>query len=202
MDEARLAAQLGKKAEELLDEMINSVPAGSQGLMLLPYWAPGLKIPGPEAKGAIIGFGDVHTRAHLYRSLLEGLSYGLLEGADRISKRSHTSIDQIRVTGGGAVSNPAVQLTADIFGLPATRPHVTETSGLGAAIDAAVGLGLHPDFESAISTMTRTGESFEPNLANHQIYNELYQRVYLKMYSQLKPLYEEIRDITGYPPKF
>ena len=201
MDEARLAAQLGKKAEELLDEMINAVPAGSQGLMLLPYWAPGLKIPGPEAKGAIIGFGDVHTRAHLYRSLLEGLSYGLLEGADRISKRSHTSIDQIRVTGGGAVSNPAVQLTADIFGLPATRPHVTETSGLGAAIDAAVGLGLHPDFETAIATMTRTGESFEPNPANHQIYNELYQRVYLKMYSQLKPLYEEIRDITGYPPK-
>jgi sugar (pentulose or hexulose) kinase len=50
--------------------------------------------------------------------------------------------------------------------------------------------------------MTRTGESFEPNLANYQIYNELYQRVYLRMYSQLKPLYEEICNITGYPPKF
>ena len=94
-----------------------------------------------------------------------------------------------------------MQLTADIFGLPATRPHVTETSGLGAAIDAAVGLNLHPDFATAIATMTHTGECFEPNTANHQIYNELYQRVYLKMYSQLKPLYEEIRDITGYPPK-
>jgi ribulose kinase len=72
---------------------------------------------------------------------------------------------------------------------------------LGAAIDAAVGLGLDPDLETAIATMTRTGESSEPNTANHQIYNELYQRVYLKMYSQLKPLYEEIRNITGYPPK-
>ena len=94
-----------------------------------------------------------------------------------------------------------MHLTVDIFGLPAIRPHVIETSGLGAAIDA-VGLGLHPDFETAIAAMTRTGESFEPNLANYQIYNELYQRVYLRMYSQLKPLYEEIRDITGYPPKF
>jgi len=50
--------------------------------------------------------------------------------------------------------------------------------------------------------MTRTGESFEPNPTNPLIYDELYQRVYLRMYSQLKPLYEEIRDITGYPPKF
>jgi sugar (pentulose or hexulose) kinase len=95
-----------------------------------------------------------------------------------------------------------VQLTAYIFGLPATRPHVTETSGLGAAIDAAVGLNLHPDFETAIAAMTRTGEIFEPNPTNQLIYDELYQRVYLRMYSQLKPLYEEIRDITGYPPKF
>jgi len=150
----------------------------------------------------VIGFGDVHTRAHLYRALLEGLSYGLREGADRISQRSHEPIEQIRVTGGGAVSDPAVQLTADIFGLPAIRPHVIETSGLGAAIDAAVGLGLHPTFETAIAAMTRPGESFEPNPTNQLIYDELYQRVYLRMYSQLKPLYEEIRDITGYPPKF
>ncbi|MCK7540969.1 MAG: hypothetical protein MZV63_63805 [Marinilabiliales bacterium] len=51
-----------------------SMPAGSMGLTLQPYWSPGLKVPGTEAKGAIIGFGDVHTRAHVYRAILEGLS--------------------------------------------------------------------------------------------------------------------------------
>ena len=53
------------------------------GLTLQPYWSPGVRIPGPEAKGAIIGWGDVHTRAHLYRAILEGLAYALREGAER-----------------------------------------------------------------------------------------------------------------------
>jgi sugar (pentulose or hexulose) kinase len=104
------------------------------------------------------------------------------------------------VAGGGSQSHAAMQLTADIFGLPASNPHVYEASGLGAAIVAAVGLGLHPNFTQAVSAMTRTSLTFEPIPANQKIYNELYQRVYLKMYPVLKPLYEEIRSITGYPP--
>ena len=169
--------------------------------MLQPYWSPGLKMPGPEAKGAIIGFGDVHNRAYVYRSILEGLSYALREGADRTSKRSHIPIDQIRVAGGGSQSQGALQLTADIFGLSASCPHTFEASGLGAAMDLAVGLKLHPDFDTAVREMTRTGATFEPNPENHRIYDELYHRVYLKMYDRLKPLYDEIQDITGYPPK-
>ena len=58
------------------------------GLTLQPYWSPGVRIPGPEAKGAIIGFGDVHTRAHLYRAILEGLAYALREGAERTAERT------------------------------------------------------------------------------------------------------------------
>ena len=57
------------------------------GLILQPYWSPGVRIPGPEAKGAIIGFGDVHTRAHLYRAILEGLAYALREGGERAAER-------------------------------------------------------------------------------------------------------------------
>ncbi|MCB0035301.1 MAG: carbohydrate kinase, partial [Anaerolineales bacterium] len=95
----------------------------------------------------------------------------------------------------------AMQITADVFGKPAARPHIYETSGLGAAIDAAVGLGLHSDFETAVSAMTRTGDVFEPQWQTHRLYNDLYERVYLKMYERLKGLYEEIRDITGYPPQ-
>lgn len=201
MNEERLAAQRGVEAEELFDDLVNSVPPGSLGLTLQPYWSPGLKIPGPEAKGAIIGFGDVHTRSHVYRSILEGLAYALREGKERTEKRTRIPIKEIRVAGGGSQSAAAMQLTADIFGLPATRPHVYEASGLGAAMDLAVGLKLHPDFGTAVREMTHQGAKFEPIVANHRIYDELYNRVYSKMYDRLKPLYDEIRDITGYPPK-
>ena len=110
---------------------------------------------GREAKGAIVGFGDVHTRAHVYRALLEGLAYALREGTERIERRAGIRISELRVSGGGSQSDAAMQLTADIFGLPTARPHVYYTSGLGAAIDAAVGLGLYPDFAQAIAGMTR-----------------------------------------------
>jgi sugar (pentulose or hexulose) kinase len=197
--EQRLAQERGVEPEALFDELVQAIPPGSQGLTLQPYWSPGLKHPGPEAKGAIIGFGDVHTRAHIYRAILEGLAYALREGAERTTRRSGIAIDQLRVAGGGSQSNAAMQLTADVFGLPASRPHIYEASGLGAAIDAAVGLGLHPDFETAVAQMTRVGRTFEPNSKTHEVYEGLYRHVYLQMYHRLRPLYEEIRRITGYP---
>jgi sugar (pentulose or hexulose) kinase len=169
------------------------------GLVLQPFWSPGLKIPGPEAKGAIIGWGDVHTRAHLYRAILEGLAYALREGKERSERRSRVPITELRVAGGGSQSDAAMQITADVFGLPAIRPHLYETSGLGAAMDAAVGLGLHRDFGAAVREMTRPGRSFEPDPQTHELYDGLYQRVYLRLYRRLKPLYEAIREITGYP---
>jgi sugar (pentulose or hexulose) kinase len=198
-NEERLANERGIDTEDLFDELVTSAPPGCQGLMLQPYWSPGLKIPGPEAKGAVIGFGDVHTRAHLYRAILEGLAYALREGSERTSNRAHKPIREIRVAGGGSQSKAAMQLTADIFGLPTSRPHVYEASGLGAAIDAAVGLKLHPDFPTAVAEMTHPGTIFDPIPKNHHLYDELYRHVYLKMYRHLRPLYEEIRKITHYP---
>jgi sugar (pentulose or hexulose) kinase len=197
--EKRQALEMGFTPEELFDKLIDEIPPGSMGLMLQPYWTPGLKTPGPEAKGAVIGFGDVHTRAHLYRSILEGLAYALREGKERIEKRSHTPITSLRVSGGGSQSRNAMQLTADIFGLPTAKPHLYETSGLGAAIDAAVGLDLHPDFKTAVEAMTHVGEIYEPDQVNHRLYEALYHDVYKKMYKRLKPLYKRIREIMGYP---
>jgi hypothetical protein len=136
------------------------VPPGSLGLMLQPFWNPGIKVPGPEAKGAVIGFGEVHTRAHLYRAILEGLAYALREGKERIERRGGTRIERVRVSGGGSQSDAAMQITANVFNLPTERPHLFETSGLGAAIVAAVGLGLHPDFATAVREMTRVGRVF------------------------------------------
>jgi len=199
LHERLLAEQRGMAPEQLFDELVNSVGAGSMGLMLQPYWSPGVRQPGPEAKGAIIGFGDVHTRAHLYRAMLEGLAYALREGKERIEKRNGQKIQRLRVAGGGSQSDAAMQLTADIFGLPAERPHTSETSGLGAAITATVGLGIHPDFPTAVARMTRVGAVFNPDPASQALYQQLYREVYLKIYPQLQSLYKTIRRITGYP---
>src|SRR5450830_884905 len=199
LHERQTALQQGVTPESLFDALVGSVPPGAQGLMLQPFWNPGIKVPGPEAKGAVIGFGDVHTRAHLYRAILEGLAYALREGKERIEKRSGVPVTALRVSGGGSQSDAAMQLTADIFGLPAARPHIYETSALGAAMDAAVGLRLHPDFASAVAAMTRIGRVFEPLPQHREIYDQLYHRVYRKMYARLKPLYLEIQKITGYP---
>jgi sugar (pentulose or hexulose) kinase len=188
--EQRLADEQGIEAEALFDDLIRSVPPGSDGLVLQPYWSPGLKFPGPEARGAVIGFSDVHTRAHLYRAILEGLAYALREGAERTEKRSGVPITELRVAGGGSQSDAALQLTADVFGLPASRPHLYEASALGAAIDAAVGVGIHKDFPTAIREMTRVRDTFEPDAKIHARYDDLYHGVYKNMYSRLKPLYE------------
>ncbi|NDJ52088.1 MAG: carbohydrate kinase [Chloroflexi bacterium] len=199
--EQLMAEQQGVEAEKLLDDLLKEAPAGSMGLTLQPYWSPGLRLPGPEAKGAIVGWGDVHTRAHFYRAIIEGLAYALRDGKERTERRTGVQITELRAAGGGSQSDGVMQITADVFGLPVSRPHSYEAAGLGAAIDAAVGLGLHGDFASAVSEMTHIRDTFEPNMANHRLYNELYRGVYTKLYRQLKPLYESIRSITGYPPR-
>jgi len=197
--EVEAAAREGVEAETLFDRLVAGVPPGSMGLMLQPFWSPGLKLPGPEAKGAVIGFGDVHTRAHLYRAILEGLAYALREGKERIEKATRIPITTLRVSGGGSQSRHALQVTADVFGLPTAKPHLYETSALGAALVAAVGLGLHADFPSAVAAMTRLGETVEPIAENRDRYEALYTEVYRKLYRRLRPLYRSIRAITGYP---
>ncbi len=191
--EERLAAERGVEPEVLFDDLVRAVPPGSDGLVLQPYWSPGLRFPGPEARGAVIGFSDATTRAHLYRAILEGLAYALREGAERTERRAGVKITELRVAGGGSQSAAALQLTADVFGLPASRPHVYEASGLGAAMDAAVGAGLHPDFPTALREMTRVRDTFEPDAQTHARYDELYRGVYKQMYPRLRPLYERMR---------
>ena len=199
LHEQQQALQEGVTPESLFDALVGRVPPGAQGLMLQPFWNPGIKVPGPEAKGAVIGFGDVHTRAHLYRAILEGLAYALREAKERIEKRGGAPITLVRVSGGGSQSDAAMQITANIFNLPCERPHLYETSGLGAAMIAAVGLGLHADYPAAVAAMTHMGQRFEPDPQHAHTYDQLYRRVYSRMYQRLQPLYRDIRAITGYP---
>jgi sugar (pentulose or hexulose) kinase len=193
------AAELGVPVESLFDELLNRVPPGAMGLTLQPYWSPGVRDPGPEAKGAIIGFGDVHTRAHLYRAIIEGLAYSLRAGRETIERKLGRRLTRFIASGGGSQSDAAMQITADIFGQPVERPQVYETSALGAAINLAVGLGLHSDHAVAVRAMTRSGRVFEPQPQAVKVYAELYRDVYRKLYPRLRPLYRRIREITGYP---
>lgn len=199
MEEQLLAKEQGVAVESLFDNLLAQVPAGSMGLTLQPYWSPGIKNPGPGAKGAIIGFGDVHTKAHIYRAIIEGLCYALREGKERVEKRSKQKITRLRISGGGSQSDQIMQISADIFGMTVERPSTYETSGLGAAINSAVAMGWYPDHKSAAQQMTRVGDCFEPIAEHTETYDKLYKQVYQKMFSALNPLYRSIRTIINYP---
>ncbi len=183
-----------------LEAFLDQTPTGADGLLLQPYWSSGTPFPGVEARGSVIGFSDMHGRAHVYRAIVEGIGHVLRASGDRLAACNGIPIERLRVAGGGSRSNAVMQITADIFGLRAERPHVPEASGLGAAMNVAVGLGFHDDYESAVARMTRVGESFEPEPERHDFYSQIHVRVYRRMYRRMRPLYREIRGITGYPP--
>lgn len=196
-DVIRKAEQQGIKPEQLLEEKIRDIKPGCDGLLLQPFWTPGVKIPGPEARGSVVGFTDNHGRGHLYRAILEGLAFALREGAEHIQRRGKLKLNTIRVSGGGSQSDTAMQITADVFGLPAARPHTYETSGLGAAMVLAVGLGIYGNFEQAAANMTRVGKVFQPIPANRDHYDKLYRRIYLKIYKRLAPLYRDLHQLES-----
>ena len=149
----------------------------------------------------MIGFGDVHDRAHIYRAIIEGLGYALKDGLDKIENCSNIAVDTLMVSGGASQSDEICQIAADIFDRPVVRGSIYEASCLGAAVVTAVGLGLYENFDQAISGMVRSGKKFHPDPQRAHIYSQLHNRVYRRMYDTLKPLYVEIRDITGYPQK-
>ena len=191
------AEERGITAEEVLNEMLCQSPPGSMGLMVQPYWSPGLSQP--AAKGAMIGFGDVHKKPHIYRAVIEGLVYALKEGKEKIEKVSKTKINQLAVSGGASQSDEICQIAADIFNLPVVRGKTSETSGLGAAILTAFGTGNFNSIENAVCEMVQKKDEFYPNQNHVKIYDQLYKKVYKKMYKKLEPFYHEIRRITGYP---
>src|SRR5664280_1345324 len=140
--EAIEAEKRGVAPEVVLDEVIRNIPPGSMGLMLQPYWSPTIK--NKYAKGSIVGFGDVHTRAHIYRAIFEGLCFELRRVQEIVQKKTGIAIREIRVGGGGSRSDMVVQIAADMFNLPAIRMATSEISALGAAMAAAIGTGMPP----------------------------------------------------------
>lgn len=180
--------------EEMLNKDLERIPPGSDGLVLQPYWGPGLRRP--LAKGGVIGFSDVHTREHLYRAIIEGIAYALREGLEGIEKSQHHKVKKLMISGGGSQSDAICQITADVFGLPVSRVQTYETTSLGAAISTFVAIHEYDSVESAIKEMVHPSKPFLPNNEAHEQYNKLYHHVYLKIYPKLKKVYKDINTFN------
>ena len=191
IDESKLQ---NMAVEELLNKSLAQIPPGSDGLVLQPYWGPGLRRP--LSKGAIIGFSDVHTREHFYRAIIEGIAYALKEGLEGIEKSQHHKVSELRISGGGSQSDAICQITADVFNLPVSRVQTYETTSLGAAISTFVALNEFDNVEDAMKAMSHKTTTFYPNKEAAKQYEELYRNVYLKMFPRLKNIYKDINRFT------
>lgn len=195
-EEGRLA---GVPPETLLDRFLRDIPAGSLGLMTLPHW--GAQLKHPAAKGSMIGLGEVHTRGHFYRSLIEGLAFALRDGLERIERAGRIRIEQIGLAGGASQSEEICQITADIFGRPLCAGETFEAAGLGVAVITATGAGLHGSMADAVRLMVRPGRMFTPRARNTELYRKLYQKVHRRIQRRLEPLHGQIRQILNYPER-
>jgi len=188
-----LEAQIERIApEEVLNKRLSEIPPGSDGLIVQPYWGPSLSRP--LAKGAIIGFFDIHTKYHMYRAIIEGIAYALKEGLIGIVKKTKTKIKYITIAGGGSKSDAICQITADIFNLPVLKPATYETSSLGCAMAVYLGLGDFKSLEEAKNSMVEISQIFYPNKENTKKYDYLFHTVYTKLYPSLKKSYKALSE--------
>lgn len=191
--ECEQAKILGCDPEDLLNEALREIPPGCNGLILQPFWTPG--VVNPNAKGAVIGFSDKHNRISIYRAIIEGIGFALMDGLYSMQKRSGYEIKELYAAGGGSRSDEICQITADMFGLPVIRIQTHEASGLGAAIAGFVAIGEFDDMETAISSMVHESFRFTPDMQKHEIYEKLYREVYSQIYPRLSPLYIKLKNL-------
>lgn len=183
--------QLDDSGFVLLLEEAQKVAPGSEGLIFLPYLM-GERTPysDPNARGTFIGLSMVHSRAHMTRAILEGVSFGLRDSLE-IIREQNLPTTVVRVSGGGANSLVWRQMLADIFGLRVEVVNSVDGPAFGAAILAAVGVGAFDNVEDACNRIVGTVWSTEPNQENVQRYNRVY-RVYRGLYETLKDTFKAI----------
>jgi len=190
--EVEQAANLGVPPEMLLESLLNKVPAGCEGLVFQPYFTPGIIMP--KARGAIIGFSDVHTRAHVYRAIIEGINFALMDGLYTMQKRGKVNIEKLFIAGGGSQSDGICKITASMFGLPAYRIQTYEAAALGSAIVAFAAKHVYTDTYEAASKMVRIKDEFLPDQKDHRLYKHLFDEVFSKIFNKLLPLYKIYRN--------
>jgi xylulokinase len=155
----------------LVDEA-EAVPAGSDGLLFLPYLT-GERTPYPDplARGAFVGLTVNHARAHLTRAVLEGVAFGLRDSFELMRAMGLAGVEQIRATGGGSKSPLWRRILAAALGADVVTTSTSEGAAQGAAMLAAVGSGW---FETVEEAARRLVEIVDPYAAPYGRYRELY----------------------------
>ncbi len=176
--------------EELLDAEAAAVPPGCGGLMTLLDW---LAPPeAPQRRGALIGFDGTQGRAHVHRAILEGIVLTMGGHLTRMEDALGRRFTEVLVAGGGSRSDLMMQIVADVLDRPASRAAVPDAAGLGAAICAAVGAGVHPDWGTAVAEMVTPGRVFAPDPAGVAAYREI-----ASTYARLPELMDPVFAWTG-----
>ena len=173
------------------DELVATaaaVPAGSEGLLFLPYLS-GERSPHPDplARGSFVGLTLAHDRRHLVRSVLEGVAFGLRDGLDLMRSAGMPAPSQIRASGGGIASPLWRQILADVLETELATVNTTEGAAFGAAVLATVAAGWHDTVESATGALVRATPvaSPGPDAARYRQAHAAYR----ELYPALKPLF-------------
>jgi glycerol kinase len=146
-----------------VEALAASVPDNG-GVYMVPAFV-GLGAPHWDAyaRGSIFGLTRGSTSGHLARAALESIAYQVADLLDAMQRDAATPIKEMRVDGGASANDTLMQFQADIMNIPIVRPEVTETTALGAAYLAGIGVGFWKDAQ-AIATMPRAEKRFEPKM--------------------------------------
>ncbi|MDR1443482.1 MAG: hypothetical protein LBI94_01245 [Treponema sp.] len=189
------AREAGVSVEALLDREAEAIPAGSEGLVVLPDWSP--SAVHPSGKGIYLGFDDRHQRGHMFRSLVEGIIIQIKLGTEKMTGYLDLPINELYIGGGGSKSNFTAQIISDVFNVPVNRTRESENCSLGAAMCGAAGAGLYPDLNSAIDGMGKNYDRFLPNQENHELYKALSAKVIEKLYPALEDVLKDLGALTA-----
>ena len=186
------AARTGRDVYDIITELAATAPVGSDGLLFLPYLT-GERTPhaDPNARGVFFGLSLRHTKAHMARAVLEGVTLSLRECLDLLCGLGQ-SCARVRVSGGGSRSAFWRQMMADVFGTEVVEVNVTQGAAYGAALLAGVGAGVYRDARAACDLAVRETGSPKPGL-DAGAYAEAYDR-YRALYPALAA---EFRRGTG-----
>jgi xylulokinase len=178
-----------------LDRLAAEVPAGSEGVVLLPYFL-GEKTPlhDPHARGTIVGLGLHHRLAHVWRAALEGVVFGFRHHID-VFHEMGLSVNRIFACDGGAASDLWLQIAADTLGVTVTRIDKHPGSCLGAAYVAGHGIGAFPDL-GGVSRYVAAGKAFQPDPARKAVYDRAYAN-FREIYERLKTLYPRLEEAAA-----
>ena len=185
----------GDDPYNLMAEGARQVPAGSEGLIFLPYLT-GERTPYPDAnaRGTFFGITLRHKRQHFARAVLEGVAYALND-TFQIFGEIGVPVTQVRASGGGAKSPVWRQIHADVTGHPHVTLSVDEGPALGAALLAAVGTGAYPSVAEACHAAIQTVAQTDPDAAAHAVYQKYYG-VYRALYPALKEQFAAVSAIA------